>query len=238
MKCIAIDDEPLALNIIENFCAKVPFLKLCRCFNSAIDALEYLRAEPVDLMFLDINMPHITGVEFARVLDTPPMIIFTTAYQDYALTGFELNAIDYIVKPFSFDRFLRAVNKAYELQMLRETASVQRPDPDRYIMIKVEYSTVKVFIKDITYIEGLKDYIRICTPQKNFVTKSTMKNIVDKLPANEFIRIHKSFIVSIDKITSFENNHIHLANGSEIVKIPLGSQYRDSFSHFLEQNKL
>ena len=237
MKCIAIDDEPLALNIIENFCAKIPFLKLCRCFNNALEAIEYMRNENIDLMFLDINMPHITGVEFARVLDTPPMIIFTTAYQDYALTGFELNAIDYIVKPFSFDRFLRAVNKAYELYTLRENSG-QRSDVDRYIMIKVEYSTVKVFIKDIVYIEGLKDYIRICTPQKNYVTKSTMKNMIEKLPSNEFIRIHKSFIVSIDKITSFENNHIHLNMGSENVKIPLGSQYKDSFFQFLEQNKL
>lgn len=242
MRCIAIDDEPLALNIIENFCSKIPFVSLEKCFNSAMDAIDYLKSNKVDLMFLDINMPHLTGVEFVPILENPPMIVFTTAYQNYAITGFDLNATDYIVKPFSFDRFVQAVNKAYDVYKLRMNSvtptSLLSESGDKYLMIKVEYSTVKVLLKDIIYIEGLKDYIKICTFGKNYVTKSTMKNISDKLHLTEFMRIHKSFIVSINKIDMFENNHILCRTNSGIVKLPLGSQYKDDFNKLIEDNKL
>lgn len=240
MKCIAVDDEPLALSIIEGFCGKVNFIELAAKCSNAIEAAEIIKSESIDLMFLDINMPHLTGVDFVKITDNMPMVIFTTAYPDYALTGFELNAVDYLLKPFSFDRFFKAVSKAYDLFNLKasskqplhpETAPLPQQD---YIMVRVEYSTVKINIKDILYIEGLKDYVKIATVNKNYVTKSSMKNVEDKLPQDKFIRIHKSFIVHLDKVEAFENNHVVIGD----TRIPLGSNNRDAFLNFIERNKL
>ncbi len=233
MICLAIDDEPLALSIIKNFSEKIPFITKLETCSSGIEALEYIKEKPVDLIFLDINMPHISGIEFARILETPPMIIFTTAYQDYALTGFDLSAIDYLVKPFSFERFLKAVNKAYELFLLKGN-TFNKPVSDNYIMVKVEYSTIKILLDDILFVEGLKDYIKIYTDGKNYVTKSTMKNIEEKLPPALFMRTHKSFIINLDKVSAFENNHIILSGH----KLPLGNQYREQFMAFLDKNKI
>jgi len=241
MKCIAVDDEPLALKIIEDFVQKIPYLELVATSSSAIEAGELLKKEPVDLMFLDINMPHLTGVDFVRMTDNLPLVIFTTAYPDYALTGYELNVVDYLLKPFSFDRFYKAVSKAHDLWQLKQLPSAVSPvsaetaqaQPE-YLMVRVEYSTVRIDIDEILFIEGLKDYVKIVTPHKNYVTKSSMKNVDDKLPADRFIRVHKSFIANLDKVQAFENNHLIIGDH----KIPLGSNNREEFLRFLEKNRL
>lgn len=243
MKCLAVDDEPLALSIIENFCQKIPFITSLETCSSGVDAIKKMEQNPVDLIFLDINMPHISGLELASILQNPPMIIFTTAYQNHALQGFELSAIDYLVKPFSFNRFLKGVVRAHELYLLRNNQSValsnsgatlvSLPDTD-YIIIKVDSSNIKLELRDIIFIEGLKDYIKIYTVAKNYVTKSTMKNIEEKLPSTMFMRTHKSNIINIDKIERFENNHIHLLGH----QLPLGNGYREAFLQFLDKNKI
>lgn len=237
MRCLAVDDEPLALKIIEDFVQKVPYLELVGTSSSAIEAGELLKREPVDLMFLDINMPHLTGVDFVRMTDNLPLVIFTTAYPDYALTGYELNVADYLLKPFSFDRFYKAVSKAHDLFELRRSsasASAEQPSQPEYLMVRVEYSTVRIDIDDILFVEGLKDYVKIATPHKNYVTKSSMKNVEEKLPADRFKRVHKSFIVNLDKVQAFENNHLVIGEH----KIPLGSHNREEFLRFFEKNRL
>jgi DNA-binding LytR/AlgR family response regulator len=243
VKCIAVDDEPLALKIIEDFCGKIGFLELTATCSSAIEAGQLVQREEVDLMFLDINMPHLTGVDFVRTTDRLPLVIFTTAYPDYALTGYELNVVDYLLKPFSFDRFYQAVAKVQERIQLRRrdgatggvssasTTTLSAPD---YLMVRVEYSTVRINLDDILFVEGLKDYVKIATAAKNYVTKSSMKNVEEKLPRERFIRTHKSFIVNLSKVEAFENNHIVLGS----CKIPLGSNNREQFLDFLEKNRL
>lgn len=240
MHCIAIDDEPLALNLIRDFCAKVDFIQLEASFTSAIEAIGHLAKNQVDLIFLDIQMPHLTGIEFVSTLQKPPMIIFTTAYSSYALEGFNLNAVDYLVKPFAFDRFLKAAIKANQLFNLsgrpqyHVTDIPQISGPERFLMVKVEYSNVKIDIRDILFIEGLKDYIKIYTGPKPILTKSTLKNILDRLPADDFVRVHKSFIVALAAIQSIENNRIHI--GDKL--IPVGSQYKAEFQEVLKKIQL
>ena len=243
MRCIAVDDEPLALKIIEDFVRKVPYLELVATLPSAIEAAEFIQHEPVDLIFLDINMPHLTGIDFVRMSDRLPLVILTTAYPDYALTGYELDVVDYLLKPFSFDRFFKAVTKAHDMYKLRrssgDSASTTAPavaasaQPD-YVMIRVEYSTVRINISDILFVEGLKDYVKIATEQKNYVTKSSMKNVEDRLPSDRFKRVHKSFIVNLDRVQAFENNHLVIGE----YRIPLGSNNREEFLEFLERNRL
>ncbi|MEG1634248.1 MAG: LytTR family DNA-binding domain-containing protein [Rikenellaceae bacterium] len=234
MKCLAVDDEPLALSIIENFCNKIPSMELISTAANGIEAVEILKTQQVDLMFIDINMPHMSGIEVVRMLEKPPLVIFTTAYQNYALTGFELSAIDYLVKPFSFDRFFKAVNKAQkQLDLINSNITTSTVAAD-YIMIKVDYSVVKVLFSSIRYVEGLKDYVKIYTTDKNLVTKSTMKNIEERLPSDKFMRIHKSFVINLDHVNSFENNHVVINKD----RIPLGQQYKEIFSSYLDKNKL
>ena len=234
---MAVDDEPLALRIIEGFCEKVGYIELTATASSAIEAAEILQQAPVDLMFLDINMPHLTGVDFVRMTDNLPMVIFTTAYPDYALTGYELNVVDYLLKPFSFDRFFKAVTKAYELYCLKKNGTTPAETPSGtpdYIMVRVEYSTVRINIADIEFVEGLKDYVKIARPDRNYVTKSSMKNVEEKLPQDRFFRIHKSFIVNLDRVNAFENNHVIIGAN----RIPLGNHNREAFLEFLEKNRL
>lgn len=239
MNCIAIDDEPLALNVIKDFASKIPFLNLIAVFTNPIDAIQTLKDKKIDLVFLDIQMPHITGLDFIKTLQNPPMVIFTTAYSSYALDGFELNAVDYIVKPFSFERFLKSVQKAYDLYNLNrskqwQNKSNQAEKPPAFIMVKVEYSTVRIDVGNILYIEGLKDYVKIYTGPKFILTKSTLKNLEEKLPSNHFFRVHKSFIVSIPKIDLIENNRIRIGDRY----IPVGNQYRTDFYRYLEKIRL
>lgn len=242
MNCLAIDDEPLALNIIEDYANKVPYLNLIDKCTNAFDALNIMQQQKIDLIFLDIEMPHLNGIDFLQSIERRPYIIFTTAYPDYAVQGFELNAADYLLKPIEFNRFLKAVNKVYGLYNLqREDAVSVAPAPHRentgtpdYLLIKVEYATVKVEFNSIFYIEGLKDYVKIHNGNKPLLTKSTMKNLEEKLPSNMFTRVHKSFVVNLSQIESIENNRI-LINGR---RIPIGSQYKNPFFELVDRFRL
>ncbi len=243
MKCIAIDDEPLALNVIKDFCAKISFLELEGTFTNAMDASKMLYKSEIDLIFLDIQMPNITGIEFCKSLPhfQSPLIIFTTAYTNYAIEGFELNAVDYLIKPIPFERFFKAANKAYELFGLRKgNSNIQaspiqnEPSSPDYIMIKSEYTTIKIRFDDILYIEGLKDYVKIFTGDKRHLTKSTMKNIENKLPVEKFMRVHKSYIVSLDKIEKIENNRILFGDN----RIPIGDQFKKDFHLLINKFRL
>jgi two-component system LytT family response regulator len=236
LNCIAIDDEPLALDIIREFCSKIQYLNLLGTFTNPFEAVQTLNNEQVDLIFLDIMMPQISGFEFLKSLYNPPMVIFTTAYKEYAFDGFENNAVDYLVKPFAFDRFSRSVSKAF--QLLRLKMPVESPAEvtpvifPGFLMVKVEYSTIRVNLEEILYIEGLKDYVKIYTEGKLILTKTTMKNIMEKLPAARFFRVHKSYIVSIDKIDMIENSRIVIGNQ----RIPIGESFRTTFFGIVNRN--
>jgi len=236
MRCIAIDDEPLALDLVEDFAGKVPFLDLVHKFKSPFDAIDIIQKEKIDLLFLDIQMPDINGVQFISSIDTKPMVIFTTAYEDYAVEGFNLNAIDYLVKPFSFERFFKAVNKAYEYHKLKsnpqKVIEEQKVNENKYIFVKADYSTVKINLDDILYIEGLKDYIKIYAGQKPVLTLLSLKKIEEKLPSNRFVRVHRSYIVSIDKIESIQRNRIIIGEK----RIPVGDYYKENFYKIIENS--
>lgn len=240
MKCIAIDDEPLALNVIKDFCSKIDFLNLEGTFTSAIDAIQIINHKKIDLIFVDIQMPHITGLEFIKSLKNPPLIILTTAYTEHALEGYTLNVLDYLVKPIPFDRFFQAVNKAYELYCLKNkptqvvSETIESSTRADYMLVRVEYSTVKVNFSDILYIEGIKDYVKIKLDGKQYLTKSTMKNMEEKLPSDTFIRVHKSYIISIPAIEKIENNRIVFGE----TRIPIGNNYKAAFSDTLDKYKL
>lgn len=232
MNCLAIDDEPLALNVIKDFCSKLEFLNLVDTCTNAIDALHILENQDIDLMFLDIQMPNINGLEFAKTMTNPPMIIFTTAFSEHALEAYDLNAIDYLVKPIPFDRFLKSVNKVQSLYKLQNTN--QKPSIKEFMMVKADYATLKVSFKDILYVEGLKDYVKIFIQDQMILTKTTMKNIEGKLPHQHFIRIHKSYIVNLLNIEKIESNHI--IYGHE--RLPIGNSYRNVFFEMIDQYKL
>ena len=238
MKCLAIDDEPLALDVIKDFVEKTSFLNLKATCNNALEALELIQNEGIDLIFLDINMPNISGIEFLKSLKNAPLVIFTTAYSEHALEGFELDAIDYLVKPIAFDRFIKAVNKAYEIYTLynykyKEFGASTIPEND-FIFVNAEYSTVKINLNEILFIEGLKDYIKIYNGPRPILTLCSMKKMENKLPSNQFIRVHKSFIVSIHHINAIERNFIVMGEK----KIPIGETYKEAFYNRINDFKL
>jgi two-component system, LytTR family, response regulator len=218
IKTIAIDDEPLALKLIESHISKVPYLELAGAFYNPLDALEVLKKETVDLLCLDINMPDILGIDFMKGLQNPPKVIFITAYDTYAVQGFEVNAVDYLLKPVAFNRFLAAVEKVRDLKF-------QTKKENDFILVKSEHTIIKVNLNSIYYIEGYKDYLKIYTDQpKPILTISTFKAMEELLPA-DFLRIHKSYMVAIDKITSFRS-------GKVLVKdkhVPIGESYKELF---------
>jgi DNA-binding LytR/AlgR family response regulator len=236
MNCIAIDDEPLALDVISEFCSKISYLNLIGTFTNPFDAVQLLNSDHIDLIFLDIHMPQITGLEFLKSLYNPPMVIFTTAFVEYAFQGFEYDAVDYLIKPFAFDRFTRSVNKANQLMKLKKSEESISENKQGitygFLMVKVEYSTIRVNLDDILYIEGLKDYVKIYSGGKPLVTKTTMKNIVEKLPSDRFLRVHKSYIVSVDKINMIENSRIVIGNQ----RIPIGESFRIPFFNMVNKN--
>jgi len=221
LKCIAIDDEPLALDIIKAYCSRMPLLNLTHTFDDAVTASEFLRNQPVDLVFLDVNMPDITGIDLARALEKKPMIIFTTAYKKFAWEGFELDAIDYLLKPISFDRFEKAVNKAADYKQYREAmANNQR---EAHLFVRAEYRLVKIPLHDVEYIEGLEDYIRIHLKNtRPVMTLMTLKSMMEKLPADKFMRIHRSYIIGTDHIQSIQQRKILTTSAKEL---PISESY-------------
>ncbi len=234
MNCIAVDDEPLALNLIEDFAKKVPFLNYVKSCKNAFEAIDTIQKEKIDLIFLDINMPDITGIDLIKNIEQKPLVIFTTAYSEYAIEGFELSAVDYLIKPFLFERFFKAVNKAYEYYSLKNkrnlTISEEKTHTNDYIFVKADYSSVKIYLKDILYLEGLKDYVKIHTKEKKILTLITMKKIEEKLPSTNFIRVHRSFIVALDKIESIQRNRIIIQEKW----IPIGNSYKTDFYNRIE----
>jgi two-component system, LytTR family, response regulator len=227
LRCIAVDDEPLALDLLADNIRQIPFLELTARCKNALEAIEILRKEPVDLIFLDIQMPGLTGLQFIQSLSVKPMIILITAYDKYALDGFNLDVIDYLLKPVPFDRFLKACNKAWEFQKLKnsESAQTSAPEDPGYFFVHAEYSLIKIVTDDIIMIEGLKDYIKINLENaKPLVIRMSMKSIEEKLSPRKFVRIHKSYIVSVSKINSIRKNSVFL-NGLEI---PLSDNYKDA----------
>lgn len=232
VKALIIDDEPLAQNVIQQYALKLPDLYIAATCNDAICAHKTLQETPVDLIFLDINMPKLSGISFLKTLSNPPLVIFTTAYSEFALEGFELNAIDYLKKPFSFERFCKAFFKAEELLQLKE--NVQNPDDSKmvknnFLFIKSNKKTYKIAFADIFYIEGLGDYIQIHLENQKIVTNLSMKKILELLPQNQFYRIHKSFIISLDKIDLVEGNMVKIKEK----KLPVGNSYRPNFMQFI-----
>lgn len=236
LNCIAIDDEPSALKIIREFCSKIQSVNIIGTFTNPYEAIHTLNNNQVDLVFLDIVMPQISGLEFLKTLYNPPVVIFTTAYKEYAFEGFEYDAVDYLVKPFAFDRFLKAVNKAFQFVKLKNPVNASNEKTllisHRFLMVKVEYTTIRVDLNDILYIEGLKDYVKIHTEGKLILTKTTMKNIIEKLPSESFIRVHKSYIISLEKIDMIENSRIVIGNQ----RIPIGESFRSSFFEVVNRN--
>lgn len=227
IRCLAVDDEPLALDVIEKHISKIPELQLVEKCTSPIKALEILNKEEIDLVFLDIEMSEITGIQMLKSIVRKPMVIFTTAYESYAMEGYELDVVDYLLKPISFDRFLKAVNKAQEyFQLKKGTVLKDNSSYDHgYIFVKSEYQMIKINFKDILYVEGLKDYVKIYCGPKPVLSLQNLKSIESKLPPEHFTRVHKSFIVSLPKIDSVHKGRIKIGEN----EIPVGDNYREAF---------
>jgi DNA-binding LytR/AlgR family response regulator len=228
IRAIAIDDEPPALKIIEKFCNDTDFMQLQRTFTKPQEALKYLKNYPVDLLFLDIQMPSVLGIDFYKKLETPVMVIFTTAYSEYAVEGFNVNAIDYLLKPYTYERFLHAVQKAQRLFLQSQASPIPT---SRYLLIRSDYSLMKIMLDSILFIEGLDDYLKIYVAEgKSNIIRMTMKGIMEKLPADEFVRVHRSFIVAINKIESIRNKVITIKNK----QIPIGSRFEEEFQQRMQ----
>jgi two-component system, LytTR family, response regulator len=221
MRCITVDDEPLSLSKIKGFVEQVPYLTLVSSFSSAIEAMAFLKENPVELVFLDIQMDNLTGIQMLEIIEPKPRVILTTAYDQYALKGYELNVCDYLLKPFSFDRFLKAVEKAYKQFQL--SPRVNQHDANNFIFLKTEYRLEKVNFNDILFVESRGDYLYIILKQSKILTLMTMKNLVEMLPEGLFIRVHKSYLVSLDKIDAIEHGRIRIKDAV----IPVGETYRN-----------
>jgi len=231
INCIAIDDEPLALSKLEGFTGKVPELLLLRTFDNAIEAMGWLKENPVDLIFLDIQMEQLTGIQFLETAGSTARVILTTAYDQYAIKGFDLNVTDYLLKPYSFQRFLQAVNKVMDYFSHKPDNKNSAGENDSYIFVKTEYRFERIDIEDILYIEGMKDYLRIICTNKKIMTLQSFAKLEESLPAKKFCRVHKSFIVAIDKIKSVERGVIVIADQ----RIPVSNTYKDNFFSKIKQ---
>lgn len=230
IKCIAIDDEPLALKQVSSFIEKTPFLELVASCKSAFEAMEVITKQEIDLMFVDIQMPDLTGIDFVKSLNNDHQIIFTTAYQEYALEGFKVNALDYILKPFGYDEFLKAANKALSHFDLLKKARVQEDSKDDYLFVKSEYKIKRINLNDIQYIEGLREYVKIVLKdEKPVMSLMSLKSLEEKLPQNRFMRVHRSFIVNLDEIQTIERSRIIFGK----TYIPVSEQYKNQFQEFL-----
>lgn len=242
MNCIILDDDPLAQNSIADFIEHVPYLTLISKCSTAFEAYDELHNHKIDIIFLDTQLPGISGIEFIKSLDEKPMIIFTTAFKEYALEAFNLNAMDYLLKPISFDRFLKSTNKAYEYYSLkslklRTSGKIKEVNAaSEFILVKADYKTIKINLNEILYVEGLKDYIKIFVvgSDKPIITLNSLKRMQENLPPDRFARVHKSFIISL--------NHIKVINKTQVVigknYIPIGESYKDFFISEMENKRL
>ncbi|MFA8433204.1 MAG: LytR/AlgR family response regulator transcription factor [Marinifilaceae bacterium] len=238
VKCLIVDDEDLAIDVVEEYINRIDYLQLEGKCKSAVEALTILNQKKIDLVFLDIQMPGLTGIQLLRNLSNPPAIIFTTAYSEYALEGFELEALDYLIKPIPFDRFIRAVNRYFKLRQhqfqipeQKETSTTERP----FVFVKSDKKMVKLFLDEIVYIESLRNYVSIVlSDNRKISTLTTISNLEAKLPESSFLRVHRSFIVAIDKIESYTPGSIQMAGQY----IPIGRNYKNMAMNVLDQKSI
>ena len=237
IRYIAIDDEPLSLKQLESYISKVGFLELEAACNSAVDASKVLASQPADVLFCDINMPDLDGMSFVKSLASQPMVVFTTAYSEYAVEGFKVDAVDYLLKPFGFNDFEKAALKVKRLYDLENKEEVTLLDYDDSVYIKTDYKTVRVEVSSIIYIEGMSEYVKIITEDQKdpVIALLSMKKLEGKLPGNRFMRVHKSFIINLSKISQVSKGHVRMQDGSSI---PIGESYRDSLLSYINSKSL
>jgi len=236
IKCLIIDDEPPAQTVLKKYISQVPSLELAGACDSAVEALSFLQGQPVDLLFLDIQMPGLLGTKFIRTLNSPPKVIFTTAYRKFAVEGFELNAVDYLLKPISFDRFITGVNKVLQLNLQSANTNLHESENAAehnhpFLYLRSDRRMVKILFNDILYIESLKDYIKIITTNKTIVTRHSISSLEEMLPKNSFLRIHRSYIVAVDKIDSFNGETIDIAKK----ELPIGRLFKREVANQLNK---
>ncbi len=232
IRCIAIDDEPLALQQLASYVKKVPYLELAGTCQSAIEARKLMEKEQIDAIFIDINMPDLNGLDFVRSLDNPPLVVFTTAYSEYAVDGFKANAIDYLLKPFDLSEFKRAAEKVKTQFELLNASQVSQVDEDDAMFLKSEYKVVRVNIKDIRYIEAMSEYLRIYTTTlaRPVIVLLSMKKMEERLPAAQFMRIHRSYIINLKKIREVSKNHVMIDADTSL---PIGDIYKETFNAYI-----
>lgn len=238
LNCVIIEDEPLARNLMVDYVTKVPTLHLIQAFPNPLAAMETLQSASIDILFLDVQMPELTGISLLKILKKRPMVVLTTAYSQYALEGYELDVADYLLKPITFERFLKAVDKITQrldaqTKTIQPLAEPQHVSP-QFIFVKDGTKLVKVKLDDILYVEGLKDYVTIHTPSQKIVTLQRMKALEEQLPSARFIRIHNSFIVALDAIEVIQKNEVQIGSAT----LPIGDTYRKSFKEFIDKNHL
>lgn len=239
MRCIIIDDEPLAIDILTGYCDKIDFIEMVGTFTNPLDAIPILKERKVDLIFCDIELPQISGVDFICSLENRPLFIFTTAYSQYAVEGFELNAVDYLVKPIPYHRFIKSVSRAKELMAKKEIPAMSNvfsshgepTENQKFIFVRAEYESVKIDLDDIQYIQGLKDYLKIYVVKTNkaILTLMSFKEMQDNLPSNQFHRVHKSYVVNVNFIKTIQRNRIVIND----IRIPIGESYKSDFLSIL-----
>ena len=236
IKTIAIDDEPLALKLVSEYIRKTPYLELVGAFDNPLDAIDFLSSQEAELIFVDIQMPDLTGIEFTRTLEGNHKIIFTTAYEKYALEGFKLNAVDYLLKPFSYEEFLKAAWKAHKMSELEANSTPTIEANNQFLFLKSEYKIRRINFNDILYIEGLKDYIKVYTTgeDKPLLSLNSIKSLESKLPEEKFMRVHRSYLVNLEKIETIERSRIIFGK----TYIPISDQYKEKFQEFLDKNFL
>jgi len=237
IRAITLDDEPLALKLVSGYIEKTPFLELLSSFDNPLDAMEFLDDNPVDLIFLDIQMPDLTGIEFTRIIGSRPKIIFTTAFEKYALEGFRLEAVDYLLKPFSYEEFLKAAKKAEKLIRLERAEQHEEIESNNeFLFLKSEYKIRRINFNEITYIEGFKDYVKVYLQKEPnpILSINSLKSLEVKLPDLKFMRVHRSFIVNLEKIDTIDRSRIVFGK----VYIPISEQYKEKFQQYLDKNFL
>lgn len=235
LKCVIVDDEPLAIEVIESHLKKLDDIEIVATCANAIKAFDVLQKNNIDLLFLDIQMPRLTGIEFLKSINNPPNVILTTAYRDYALDGYDLDVVDYLLKPISFERFLKAMGKVYQRRdhsSLNPEITPSEPEP--FIFLKSDKKKVKILLKDITYIESLKDYVRVKTFQREIISYQKISNLENLLPSERFIRIHRSFIISLDKVEAFSSSRVELPGKV----IPIGRIYKNQVMAKLGEQRI